>query len=160
MARVNKTELAKLVNMSKQHIGKLAKEGKLVFGADRKIDEEEAKKQILNSKERVKAAEVETEADGDTLTYYKTQTEKYKSQITEIDLAKKRGELLVAEDVKKQAYTIGKKLNDSLISIPERISNIIAVESDPLKVRNILLQEIRLCLNDVCDDLEGFNNSK
>lgn len=153
--RVNKSELAKLIGKSKQYIGKIVKEGKLVFESDGKIDFEVAKKQLANNQERVKPSN-DIDPDNDNLNYYKTQTEKYKSQITEIELQKKRGELLQAEDVKRDAYTVGKKLNNSLLSIPERISNILAVESDPLKIRNLLSEEIRLCLSEVSDDLEGF----
>lgn len=153
MERVNKKECADLLGVSKQRITQLAKSGVLVFDTDGKIDKDEAVKKFNNSKSRVKTTDNQENND-ESLTYWKTQTEKFKSQITEIDLKKAKGELLEAEDVKENASSLGLKLQNALLSIPERISAVIAVESDPLKIRQILLQEIRESLNTLCEDLQ------
>jgi phage terminase Nu1 subunit (DNA packaging protein) len=158
MEKVNKSQLAKILGVTKQRIGQLAKTNKLKFGADGKIDIEEAKRQIENTKERVKATDRDGEdfsGESETLIFYKTKTANFESQLKEIEVKRKNGELLNAEDVKRDANIIGRKLHDSLLSIPERISNILAVEVDALIIRNLLLAEIKATLNQISDDLQG-----
>lgn len=155
MERLNKKECGELLKISKQRISQLVKSGALVFEADGKINKDDAIYQFNNTKSRAtsKSNQFNTVVEDDSLTYWKTQTEKFKSQITEIDLKKSQGELLEAHDVKENARVLGKKLQDGLLAIPERISSILAVESDPLKIRQLILTEIKETLNQICNDL-------
>jgi phage terminase Nu1 subunit (DNA packaging protein) len=63
--------------------------------------------------------------------------------LAELDLAKARGELVAAAEVERQAFKRGRELRNAFESIPSRISAVLAAESDPHKVREILAGEIR-----------------
>lgn len=152
--KINKTECAELLGITKQRITQLVKSGKLVFGKDGKISAEDAKAQYNKTKERVTPNTVIDTPEDESLTYFKTQTEKFRSKIEEINFRIKSGELLEKEDVKQDAYAIGLKLKNSLLSIPERISSNLAVESNPAKIREVLINEINYVLGQIADDLQ------
>jgi phage terminase Nu1 subunit (DNA packaging protein) len=152
--KINKSQCATLLGITKQRISQLVKEGKLIFGSDGKISPDEAKAQFNKTKERTTSNSFDAHEE-ESLTFYKTRTEKFRSMLEEIEYKKANGELLDVNDVKQNAFKIGKKLHDSLLSIPERISPNLAVETNPAEIRKILIKEIRETLAQIADDLQG-----
>lgn len=68
---------------------------------------------------------------------------KFKSMQRELDFKKKSGELIEARDVEKTAFECARKIRDNFLMLPDRLSPILAAETDQLKVKNILSNEIR-----------------
>lgn len=71
------------------------------------------------------------------------------AELRELELQEKRGMLVKAEDVKRRAFVQARAARDALQSVPARVSAIVAAESDPAKVHDILAVEIRK----VCDEI-------
>jgi phage terminase Nu1 subunit (DNA packaging protein) len=69
-----------------------------------------------------------------------------KAQLAELDLAEKEGELVQVAIVEAEAYTAGKKVKDGLSNIPDRISPLLAAESDKNVIYRMLTTEINQVL--------------
>jgi phage terminase Nu1 subunit (DNA packaging protein) len=68
------------------------------------------------------------------------------AQLAELDLAEKEGELIQVSTVENEAFTAGKKVKDGLSNIPDRISPLLAAESDKNKIYRMLTSEINQVL--------------
>jgi len=68
------------------------------------------------------------------------------AQLAELDLAEKEGELIQVSTVENEAFTAGKKVKDGLSNIPDRISPLLAAESDKNKIYQMLTSEINQVL--------------
>lgn len=67
----------------------------------------------------------------------------FKAMQRELDFRKKSGELVEERDVSKAAFECARKIRDNFLMLPDRLSPILAAETDMLKVKNILSNEIR-----------------
>jgi hypothetical protein len=70
-----------------------------------------------------------------------------KVELLELDLQLKRGQMVLTKDVEFAAFTQARKIRDKMLNIPDRISALLAAESDELKVREILVKDIELELS-------------
>lgn len=77
------------------------------------------------------------EQDGLSLREQRAKTEK-----AEIEVLRLKGELIEVAEVDKRAFALAHTLRDTIENIPSRISAILAAETDPHKVREILAQEL------------------
>jgi phage terminase Nu1 subunit (DNA packaging protein) len=68
------------------------------------------------------------------------------AQLAELDLAEKEGELIQVSTVENEAFTAGKKVKDGLSNISDRISPLLAAESDKNKIYRMLTSEINQVL--------------
>jgi len=69
-----------------------------------------------------------------------------KRELLEFDLAVKRGEYITIDDVQKSAFNDGRKVRDSLLNIPARISSKLSTLDDTKDIQDILTDEIELSL--------------
>jgi hypothetical protein len=67
-------------------------------------------------------------------------------KMNEIALLKEQGAYLLVRDVKDAAFSRARQIRDALLNIPDRISSILAAESDHDRTREILTTEIRQAL--------------
>ena len=67
-------------------------------------------------------------------------------KMSEISLLKEQGAYLLVRDVKDAAFARARNLRDALLNIPDRISSILAAETDHDRTREILTAEIRQAL--------------
>ena len=66
--------------------------------------------------------------------------------MNEIALQKEQGAYLLVSDVKDAAFSRARQVRDALLNIPDRISSILAAETDHDRTRDILVAEIRQVL--------------
>ena len=76
------------------------------------------------------------------------------AQILELDLSEKEGELIQVATVESEAFTAGKKVKDGLSNIPDRISPLLAAESDKNVIYRMLTTEINQVLEFLVADKE------
>jgi hypothetical protein len=76
---------------------------------------------------------------------------KWAAKIEQLKYRKLAGEFLLREAVKREAFEVARLARDQLLSIPDRLSGILAAEMDPHKVFSTLDAEIRRVLADLCD---------
>lgn len=67
-------------------------------------------------------------------------------KMSEIELLKEQGAYLLVKDVKDAAFARARHVRDALLNIPDRISSILAAETDHDRTREILTAEIRQVL--------------
>jgi len=75
--------------------------------------------------------------------------EYYKAEMARLEYEEKHGTLVKAEEVKKAAFDSARKLRERLYNIPDRLSQILAVESDPDRVHAAIMSEINGVLEKV-----------
>lgn len=106
------------------------------------------KKDLPATVERIKAAK---KAGTSSLSYHEARTlaQRYKAALLKIELDEKTARLVEAEVVKSTAFSKARTLRDALLNIPDRISPVLAAETDQLKTSDILIQEIRQVLEEL-----------
>lgn len=81
--------------------------------------------------------------------------ELYLAKLRRLEFHLKAGELLELVTVKSTLTDIFAQHKDGLLTIPERLSAPLAVETDAAKIRALLITEITGHLNGLADSLEG-----
>lgn len=81
----------------------------------------------------------------------KAQKEYYQAQLKKIELRKKQGELVDADEIKRSAFECARSVRDSLLGIPDRLSAVLAAETDEFKTRELLRTEITAALSRLVD---------
>lgn len=73
--------------------------------------------------------------------------EAYAARLAKLDYEERIGKLVPAEQVKVDAFKVARSVRDALMNIPDRVSNLLAAETDPAKVHAMLADEIRIVLS-------------
>jgi len=77
---------------------------------------------------------------------HKRRLSKAKADIAEIEAKSKKGDMVPAAEVEKDGFNLGRQIRDAMTSIPDRISDQLAVETESIKVHEKLLNEIIFAL--------------
>ena len=72
--------------------------------------------------------------------------EVYRAERERIKLLQEKGELIIADDVKKEVMALTRAIRDNMMSIPDRVASQLAVMRDPHEVRQLLDSEINTAL--------------
>lgn len=78
--------------------------------------------------------------------------ERYKADVLELQLMEMEGKLVKKDDIKRDAFLIARKVRESLLNIPPRISTLLAAENNHIKVFEILEGEIESALSELSDE--------
>jgi len=81
-----------------------------------------------------------------TLSEAQTKKEQYLASLRKLEFEEKSGLLIPADEVEREYFDIARTIRDGLLNISSRIGPVLAVESDPLKIVEILDKEIRQTL--------------
>jgi hypothetical protein len=77
--------------------------------------------------------------------------EHYQAELAKLQVAQQRKELVAAEDVKREAFTMGRSIRDGMMNIPDRLAAQVAAISDPREVHRLMTEEIRVALRMLAD---------
>jgi|SaaInlV_120m_DNA_4_1040238.scaffolds.fasta_scaffold28083_2 hypothetical protein len=80
-----------------------------------------------------------------------------KADIAQMEARIMKGDLLNADQVYRDNFTMGTMLKNNLLSIPDRIGQIVAAETDPFKVYEIIETEVNNSLNSIVKMIEECN---
>jgi hypothetical protein len=69
--------------------------------------------------------------------------EHYQAELAKLQVAQQRKELVPAEEVKKQAFQIGRSVREALSNLADRLSHQLAGETDPAVIHQLLSNEHR-----------------
>jgi hypothetical protein len=69
--------------------------------------------------------------------------EHYQAELAKLQVAQQRKELVPAEEVKKQAFQIGRSVREALSNLADRLSHQLAGETDPAVIHQLLSDEHR-----------------
>jgi phage terminase Nu1 subunit (DNA packaging protein) len=77
--------------------------------------------------------------------------EHYQAEKAKLEALQGRGELVPAEEVKREAFAMGRQIRDALQGIPDRVASLLAASSDVREVHRMLTEEIRVALRGLAD---------
>jgi phage terminase Nu1 subunit (DNA packaging protein) len=80
---------------------------------------------------------------------------KAKAGMAELSHAELIGDLVRKEEILRQDFSLARILRNNLTSIPDRAAALIAAETDPDKVHDLLEREIRASLDQIIDAMES-----
>jgi hypothetical protein len=72
--------------------------------------------------------------------------EHYQAELAKLQVAQQRKELVPADEVKKQAFQIGRSVREALANLADRLSHQLAGETDPTVIHELLSDEHRAAL--------------
>ncbi|QPC43997.1 hypothetical protein HW532_15645 [Kaustia mangrovi] len=99
----------------------------------------------------------EDEEVHDTLTLTQAQRiEKiWAARKRKLDYEREAGKLVSVDEVQRQAFETARATRDAILSIPDRISSLLAAEVDPARVNVLLADELRKALEGLADAGNG-----
>jgi DNA-binding transcriptional MocR family regulator len=77
--------------------------------------------------------------------------EHYQAEKARLEALQGRGELVPAEDVKREAFALGRQIRDAMQGIPDRVASLLAAATDVREVHRMLSEEIRVALRGLAD---------
>jgi len=69
--------------------------------------------------------------------------EHYQAELSKLQVAQQRRELVPADEVKKEAFQIGRSVREALANLADRLSHQLAGETDPTVIHQLLSDEHR-----------------
>lgn len=164
-ARATQAELARQLGVSRQAINDLVKRRVLDVGQDGRIDVEMARVALANRvrpSSKTAAALTSPTAPAiavpappaapsapDTVTSYhvaKTLREAAEAKIAQLKLSEMQGQLVRAETVRAETARLAAALRESILQLPARLTPVLAAESDPAKLHDLLERELHQVL--------------
>jgi len=83
---------------------------------------------------------------GSPLWQAKEATERVRNELLKLELAQKRGELVKASDLEAAMAQKLTGAREAFLSLPDRLAPVLAAESDPIKVHELMTREIRAAM--------------
>jgi hypothetical protein len=77
--------------------------------------------------------------------------ENYLARLSKIEFEEKSGKLVNRDEVQVTAFNKYRTFRNSMLNIPDRVAAVLAAESDPGRVHEILTNEIRTALQEFSD---------
>ena len=70
----------------------------------------------------------------------------YTAKLAEIEVGVKKSELIPAKEVKKKSFELSVGIREAFLTLPDRVSNLFASETDATVIDAVMRQEIYACL--------------
>jgi phage terminase Nu1 subunit (DNA packaging protein) len=153
---VSQAELARLLGVSQARVNQVKKTGRLdgTFwekGARFVFDQEAAiaawNGEIDQLTTRVAGSEQEIPSFNES----RAKSEHFRAELARLDLEIKEEKLCEADKVKREAFSMARSVRDALNSIPDRVANQFAAETDPVVIHQALSEELRKALERLTD---------
>lgn len=81
----------------------------------------------------------------------RAKTEYFRAEMARLDLEEKEEKLCDAEKVKREAFSMARSVRDAVNSIPDRVANQFAAETDSVVIHQALSEELRKALERLTD---------
>lgn len=78
--------------------------------------------------------------------------EHYQAELAKLQVTQQRGELIAADEAKKEAFKLGRSVREALANLADRLSHQLAGETDPARIHQALTQEHRAALVELCNE--------
>ena len=166
---ITQAELARRLGVTRQYINKLVRDGK-IQKVGKKIDYESACESIkmITDPARSKISEDKKEESVETpmpaknsggkrpptFAEAKTMKEIYSAKLAKLKYEEEAQILIKKSDIYEKAHIVGRNIKQVLLSLPARVMEQLAVETDPRKVNQILEKEVRDSLSSLEEELK------
>ena len=81
----------------------------------------------------------------------RAKSEHFRAELARIDLEVKEEKLCEAEKVRREAFSLARSVRDAVNTIPDRVANQFAAETDPVVIHQALAEELRKALERLTD---------
>lgn len=154
---MTKAQYAKHRGVSRQMIGKLAKDDRILLTADGMVDCE-LSDVLLDNFSDASLKNQQTQTRDNVMTQlseigsYSEQRAlltQYKAGLAKIELDKASGTVVDTATVQYAAFDTARRVRDSILNLPDRLAPLLAAESDVHTVRTLLDTELRRALDEL-----------
>ena len=76
----------------------------------------------------------------------RAKNEFYKAELARIQVAQQKKELISAKEVEKKSFELAVGIREAFLTLPDRVSNLFASETDSTAIDGVLRKEIHSCL--------------
>ena len=157
---ISQAELARRLGVSRQYVNKLVRGGTLPL-TGKKLDAASSiaiLEQMANPGRPTKATmpSLGTSSQpnkGPTLAEAKTMKEVYLARMARLRYEEEAGRFLEKAEVERRAQEVGMVVRQNLLSLPSRLMDQLAVESDPREINALLEGEVREVLKMLAEEL-------
>lgn len=160
-------EFAKLVGVTPDAVRFAIRTGRLVKSVEIKpngrhlIDIETGKAEFEDNKQRgarngQKLQERKSEAESgesESIIEYERKLKRYQAEIARLKYEQQSGDLVGADDIRRQAFKVARAVRDAMFNIPGKISAELAGETDQFKIHSLLEEEIRQALENLSSEI-------
>lgn len=77
--------------------------------------------------------------------------EHYQAELAKLQVSQQRRELISADEVKKDAFALGRSIREALANLADRLSHQLAGETDPTVIHQLLSDEHRAALSELTE---------
>ena len=70
----------------------------------------------------------------------------YTAELARIQVEQQKKELISAKEVEKKSFEMAVGIREAFMTLPDRVSNLFASETDPTAIDSVMRQEIHSCL--------------
>lgn len=158
---MSQAEFSRFRGVSRATVTEYKKKGLLVLNDEGQVIVDASVLKLSNTLDTVRggdrtggANKPAASKDGGALTKAKVDETLVRTAKQGLELKKMAGELVERQQVESIAFSLSRQAQDSLIAIPDRMSSLLAAETDPAKVHDMLSDEIRRIANDLADHAE------
>jgi hypothetical protein len=88
-------------------------------------------------------------SNGQRLTMARTAETTYRAKISKLKFEEMSGNLISIDSARNAFFQIATSTREKILSVPDRVAEMIAAVSDPWEIREILENEIRIALADI-----------
>ena len=81
----------------------------------------------------------------------RAKSEHFRAELARLDLEEKEGKLCEAEKTKREAFSLARSVRDAVNTIPDRVANQFAAETDSVVIHQSLTEELRKALERLTD---------
>ena len=169
---ITMAELAEIKGISKAAVSKRVKSGRLdaaivLVGGKKKLNKDIAldtwenatdiqrtaiQQQGLTPEQKNELLNVIDELPAEEIPDFNTSRAKkmyYDAKLAEIEVNFKNKELVDAKETEKKGYELAKSMSSKLMSLPERVSALLASETDAASIGKVLKEELYNCIDQV-----------
>ena len=137
---VTKAEFARMRGVTEAAVSMWIKRGLLVVTDDGLVDVK-ASEAILDS--RAVTAQMFPKDDRAAYLAARTQEAEAKARKAWMEAERMAARLVSREEVEKAAFSAARRAQEILLTVPNRLASILAGESDPAKIHDLLEREMR-----------------
>ncbi|MDZ7804318.1 hypothetical protein [Thiohalophilus sp.] len=151
---MSQAEFARHRGVAKATVTEYKRKGFLVLTDDGRIDVEKTERVLAASLDtrggnRNRGSDEQPAATDASYMAAKTREMEAKAARQEMETRQRAGELVAREDVQVTAFTLARNAQEAVMAVADRLSPLLAAETDSAKVHEMLSAELR----QVCQDL-------
>ena len=142
-----------MLGVSRQYNGKLVKEGK-IKKVGRKIDFESASKTLQKIADPARSRSSNQEPENISFAEAKTMKEVYQAKLARLKYEEESSKLVEKSIIEDRARDIAVTVKESLLMLPTKLMENLALESDPRKINELLDREFREILASMAQEIK------